>query len=361
MHEKKALDSGSMVIDSPSGRLVDAMDVGSGVPYPDLENESSPKAYYQFLFSDDAAIRTEALRREIAFLRYLFLGAGITAFDQLDVLEVGSGFGVHVVALACLDVRRALGLELGPRAVEWGTRWSRSLPPALGDRIEMTTGTASALPYESESVDAVLSVEAISHYLDHELFLAEAARVLRPGGSLIISDGNNGLNPFTRYRRRALWAAHEEPPGPARTNPPDSPFHFVDRRRAVVAEAFPQLTDDETLAIALGTAGMVRPEILEAAGRYVEDGTLPTQTYKRGQLTVHPTEEMVMEHLFNPFRLARQIEAYGLRAKVRGHWAGATRRRSLRLANRVLATATPVTIFGARAFCITARKPADGR
>ena len=87
MHEKKTLDSGGMVIDSPSGRFVDAMDVGSGVPYPDLENESSPKAYYEFLFSDDAAIRTEALRREIAFLRYLFLGAGITAFDQLDVLR----------------------------------------------------------------------------------------------------------------------------------------------------------------------------------------------------------------------------------------------------------------------------------
>jgi hypothetical protein len=67
---------------------------------------------------------------------------------------------------------------------------------------------------------------------------------------------------------------------------------------------------------------------------------------------------MVMERLFNPFRLAREIEQYGFRTRTKGHWAGATKRRSLRLANKALSAITPVSIVSARGFRIVAYKPA---
>ena len=65
------------------------------------------------------------------------------------------------------------------------------------------------MPYADGSFDLVLSVEAISHYRDVGAFIGEAARVLRTGGTLLLSDGNNGRNPRIRRATHALWEEFE--------------------------------------------------------------------------------------------------------------------------------------------------------
>lgn len=49
-------------------------------------------------------------------------------------------------------------------------------------------GDAQNLPWPEASFDAVLNVEASHCYPDFPAFLAEAARVLRPGGHLLYAD-----------------------------------------------------------------------------------------------------------------------------------------------------------------------------
>lgn len=319
--------------------------------------EPTPAAYYRDLLADDASRRTEAIRSEIAYLRDVFAFADLDDLATLEILEVGSGFGIGVMATACLGAPRVCGVELVSWQVDWAERCLAALDANLADRVSFARGNATELPYESSRFDVVLALEAMSHYLDYKPFLAEAWRVLRPHGVLIISDGNNGLNPLIRRRTTAIWASHEQPPGGARRGPRDYPFYFVDKRQELVEHAYPALPPETTLALALRTAGMTRDEVLTAARAYVEDGVMPDQPYRRGQLSVHPTHEMVMERLFNPFRLAREIEEYGFHTKTKGHWAGATKRRSLRFANTVLAAITPVSIVTARGFRIAARKP----
>ncbi|MCL2494499.1 MAG: class I SAM-dependent methyltransferase [Oscillospiraceae bacterium] len=56
-----------------------------------------------------------------------------------------------------------------------------------------------ALPFEDQSFDAVLACMAYHHFGDKEGFAREAARVLKPGGALLIADPN-----FPRAVRRAI-------------------------------------------------------------------------------------------------------------------------------------------------------------
>jgi SAM-dependent methyltransferase len=348
------------VSDDPAvERFAAAVESARDVPFVSAGPQiPGPKDYYPALLGDDEQLRTSGIRKEIRYLRDVFEGAGLLDLSESEVLEVGAGYGLGLIGVACLGARRAVGVELLSRAVDWATHVSQVLPQELRDRLEFDRGSANELPLADESVDVVLSLEAISHYLDYKPFLHEAQRVLRPGGTLIVSDGNNGLNPLIRRRTIALWASHEEPPGAGRTRPHDYPFHFVDRRRELIEQVYPQIAADDALALALRTSGMVRAEVLDAARVYVEDGALPNRPYERAQLTVHPIEDMVMERLFNPYALARELREYGFRTRVRGHWGGASQRPLLRLANRALVSVTPLTIVTARAFRITATKGA---
>jgi hypothetical protein len=101
---------------------------------------------------------------------------------------------------------------------------------------------------------------------------------------------------------------------------------------------------------------MVRAEIEQAADRFVREGVEPGHPYRRGTLSVHPEHEMVMERLFNPYRLAGELRDAGFETSVRGHWAGASGRPLLRALDRALGACSPVTIPSARAFRIVAVK-----
>ena len=242
------------------------------------------------------------------------------------VVEAGSGFGLGLAAIAALGAT-SKGVEFVPWMADFAARWQAALPPGLGSRIDDERGDANDLPYDDGSTDVVLSLEAISHYLTYDRFLDEAHRVLRPGGVLIISDCNNALNPRIRRHTHSLWASHEVDPRPELARGErieDHPWWLVERRKEIVLETEPGLEEDEAYRIALGTTGMVRSDVAEATRRYVADGTVPTATYQPGTLTVHPGHEMVLERLFDPFALAREIESHGF--AVRSAVTGEARR-----------------------------------
>ena len=54
--------------------------------------------------------------------------------------------------------------------------------------LDFVEGNAENLPFDEESFDAVINVEASSHYPHFPRFLTEVARVLRPGGHFLYTD-----------------------------------------------------------------------------------------------------------------------------------------------------------------------------
>jgi ubiquinone/menaquinone biosynthesis C-methylase UbiE len=57
-------------------------------------------------------------------------------------------------------------------------------------RFEVTLGDALALPYADGYFDAAVCVRMLHHFEDPEPVLAELARVVRPGGSLVLEFAN---------------------------------------------------------------------------------------------------------------------------------------------------------------------------
>lgn len=110
----------------------------------------------------------EALTRHV--LGRLRLPAGALVAD----VACGDGATLSLLSRAGL---LAVGIDIEPRAVATARRHA---PAVVGD--------AHALPLTSGAYDAVLVECAVSTFADAPRALAQAARVLRPGGQLAMTD-----------------------------------------------------------------------------------------------------------------------------------------------------------------------------
>ena len=105
--------------------------------------------------------------------------------DGERVLDVGCGFGGTLALLAARHQGIALvGLNIDPRQLAI----CRTLAPPPGSRLDLVEADAGDLPFAAAVFDHVLCVEAMFHFRSRPRFLAEAARVLRSGGVLVLSD-----------------------------------------------------------------------------------------------------------------------------------------------------------------------------
>lgn len=99
-----------------------------------------------------------------------------------DVLELGSGSGAMAVEL----LRRYPAVRLTATDVDPAMRAAAvGRLGAFGERAVVREADATALAFADGSFDAVVSFIMLHHVLDWEQALAEAARVLRPGGVLV--------------------------------------------------------------------------------------------------------------------------------------------------------------------------------
>lgn len=104
------------------------------------------------------------------------------------VLEIGPGTGYYSLDIAprlapgghldLLDVQQPMLDELARRARERG---SPNVTPTLGD--------AQNLPYPDQAFDAVFLVATLGEIPDKDHALHEVRRVLKPGGRLVVGEG----------------------------------------------------------------------------------------------------------------------------------------------------------------------------
>ena len=137
---------------------------------PDVEDDS-PERYF---------------RAAEALTEHVLASAGVA--DGTRILDVGCGFGG---TLDYLDTHypdcRLVGLNIDERQIRWARRLlgARASEPGA---VSFVAADGCALPVPDASLDHVLAIECLFHFPSRRAFFREAARVLKPGGTLGLSD-----------------------------------------------------------------------------------------------------------------------------------------------------------------------------
>jgi SAM-dependent methyltransferase len=115
---------------------------------------------------------------EIEHLHRYFLARALCRDREVLDVASGEGYGTALLAQTALSV---IGVEVSAEAVAHAAEAYRQ------PNLRFLKGDARRLPLDDASVDTVVSFETIEHLYEHDRFLAEVRRVLRPGGRFIIS------------------------------------------------------------------------------------------------------------------------------------------------------------------------------
>lgn len=151
---------------------------------PSIESASLPAAY--------RAWRAGALGRITDHIEEELILGLIGPVEGKRVLDVGCGDGILSVAMAKAGAH-VTGLDSDPRMLS-AARERTSTAHAAVTFIE---GDARQVPFADETFDVVVAITVLCFVIDADRAVREMARVLRPGGRLVIGE----------LGRHSLWAA----------------------------------------------------------------------------------------------------------------------------------------------------------
>ena len=169
------------------------------------------------------------------------------------ILEVGCGTGGLLASAA------RLGLEI--EGVDIALRWLVVARRRLDDRgvsVPLLAASADRLPYADASFDCVVADSLMEHLDDPASAVVEWARVLRPGGSLLVWSPNRhaltvdphvrlwGLGwlprrwmpAYVRWRRGGAWPPPCLSPGEARRMAIDAGFESIEVEPPSITEGW---------------------------------------------------------------------------------------------------------------------------
>jgi 2-polyprenyl-3-methyl-5-hydroxy-6-metoxy-1,4-benzoquinol methylase len=145
---------------------------------------------------DDRMNRYEVGKR----LRLVFDDA--LAGESLEgrtLLDAGCGTGLFSRA-AVERGARVTSLDVGERLLEQVARKTES---------ERVVGDVASLPFEDDRFDVVICTEVIEHTMEPRRAVAELARVLAPGGTLVLTTPNRVWHPAIRLATKLRLRPYE--------------------------------------------------------------------------------------------------------------------------------------------------------
>lgn len=159
---------------------------------------SEPVGGYSTTYSlfDDAVsaqLRQEIYGEDIGQNSWLTAGEYRNWLPWLELtpaahaLEVACGSGGPALFLAQTTGARVTGVDIDQQGIAQANRMAQKLGLANQARFQQADAS-QPLPFDDETFDAIVCVDAINHLPDRLAILREWRRILKPGGRLLFTD-----------------------------------------------------------------------------------------------------------------------------------------------------------------------------
>jgi ubiquinone/menaquinone biosynthesis C-methylase UbiE len=117
-----------------------------------------------------------------------------------NVLDVGTGTG-RMMELFASDASHVVALDNSTEMLRLARAKLGNLDSEVAAKVDIMLGDFNALPFGDQEFDTVLFHQVLHYAQDPEGVIAEASRVLAPGGRLIVVD-------FATHEREELRTVH---------------------------------------------------------------------------------------------------------------------------------------------------------
>jgi arsenite methyltransferase len=157
------------------------------------------------------------------------------SWDDITLaVDVGCGTGPVARRMASRSSRaQIIGVEPSPELVEHARRLAEGIA-----NLRFETGKGEALPFEDGAADAIIFHTVLCHVVNPVELLAEAMRVLRPGGRLVVCDADFSKASLAGFDNDPLQACADFFTASYVTDP-----HLVAKIRILVQDAGFQIQD----------------------------------------------------------------------------------------------------------------------
>lgn len=211
-----ATPKGDTTMTTGTSTTVDVLDLESRIQRMYRDVAEDPFGPYHFEVGRDLAERLgypgSQLDRipagavdSFAGVGWFFDLAGLTPGEAVLDLGSGSGMDVFYAALQVGPTGRVVGRDMTTAQLDKSQRLASE---GGFTQVEVSLGRIEDLPFADASFDCVISNGVINLSADKATVFAEAARVLRPGGRLVVADIVTGEQlPESVVCSADLWAA----------------------------------------------------------------------------------------------------------------------------------------------------------
>jgi SAM-dependent methyltransferase len=152
------------------------------LPFDEARAGIYDQSFYPVVTHFTFALQPSAVAR-LKFIREVVKEIDL---EQASVADLGCGSGVILCDVLALKPQwRGHGFDISEAAVNYARRLAAH--KKIDGRADFRAGDIARLPYATDSLDLVIASEVIEHLPEPERVIAEVARVLKPGGKLILT------------------------------------------------------------------------------------------------------------------------------------------------------------------------------
>ena len=216
--------------------------------------------------------------------------------QNMQLIDYGAGNGLLGMFAQYAGFKQVLLCDVDPSFTEAAKALAHHLQIPLAGCV---TGDLQALlhQYPNITADVMVGTDVIEHIYDLEAFFA-TIQGHNPNMTTVFTTASNPANPFKTTRLKRLQIKDENEGG----HPSDfvlagAEKHeaFLQIRKQIIGEAFPDLDVATTEKLCRATRGLDKPNIIKAVTAYLENGILPV--LPKGYNTCNPLTSSFTERI----------------------------------------------------------------